>query len=266
MDHPITLGSGKLPENRYEYFDTEPRGSPYGSRVGNCDPCVTAYILGYIDLLTGERTEGRSTISWVITNEDYSRRSYAGIFREGVKYRIKGLPSKRSRSFYPVEVLGTVRKMPFFDLLWKEYNRPVFMHSDLFGEMKLNKRYEYFSARFDWLGTEIKVYFNTDEGEDEKCLANLEQFCREAERRDKEVRDYAADELTYLANDWRDDDHLDHEITEEEFRSRIKISSVEVSAEGDYDVWFDDDDMFAGHSVHVSGDALGAPDYAALEG
>lgn len=276
MEYPFKIGSGILPENRKEIFYEEPHeylimvggGSTYGAKWGGNDaiPTATAYILGSIDLTTGERTEGKSIFTWIITEEEYQKRVYSQYFKEGVKYRIKGFPSKKSSGFYPIEVLGTVNRMPFLDALWRDYLAPVYMHSELFGEMELNKRYGYFHANFDWLGTEIEVSFNTDEEEDEKCLANLEEFCREAERRDKEVRDFAAEELTYLANDWRDDDHLDHEITEEEFKTRIKISSVEMSADGDYDVWFDDDDMFAGHSVHISGDALGAPNYSAMEG
>ena len=108
--------------------------------------------------------------------------------------------------------------------------------------------------------------FNTDEEENEKCLANLENFCRDCERRDSEIRDYAAQELTYLANEWRDDDHLDETITEEDFKRRLKISSIEMSADGYYTVWFDDDGMFAGHSIQVCGHDMGAPDYAELAG
>ena len=275
MDYPCTLGTGILPENRKEIFEEYPHeymvmiggGSPYGSRVGGMTYWnATAYYLGYIDLTTGERCEGRSLFTWVLKDGEYEKGIHKQLFVEGEKYRIKGLPSKKSSGFYPLQVLGKVRRMPFLDALWKEYISPVFLHSDLFGEMELNKRYGYYHADFNWLGTTIEVSFNTDEEEDEKCLAFLEQFCREAERRDKEIREYAANELTYLANDWRDDDHLDEEITEEDFMKRIVISSIEMSSEGDYYVWFDDGDMFAGHSVRVCGDAMGAPNYASMEG
>ena len=275
MDYPITIGTGTLPENRKEIFEEQTReyilliggGHTYGSRVGAQSPwTATTYYLGCIDTVTGERTEGKKLFTWVLTDEESNSKSYKTLFEEGAIYRLRGFPSKKSSGFYPAAVLGKVRKHPFFDLLWKEYITPVFMHSEVFGDMKLNKEYGYYSSEFDWMGTKIDVSFNTDEEEDEKCLANLEQFCREAERRDREVRRYAAEELTYLANDWRDDDHLDHEITEEEFAERIKISSVEMSADGDYDVWFEDDDMFAGHSVRISGDALGVPNYASMEG
>ena len=275
MDYPYRVSEREMTESRKEIFGTEPReyivliggGKTYGAKIGNnIPPSATAYMLGWIDTSTGEGYEGKSLFSWCLSETEYRTGSYAGFFEEGKIYRIKGLPSKKSNAFYPLEVLGRVRKLPFLDVLWRKFNEPVYMQSELFGQLKLNKRYGYFWGSFNWLGTEIDVSFYTDEEEDEKCLANLEQFCREAERRDKEVRDYAADELTDLANYWRDDDHLDHEISEEEFKRRIKISSVKMSAEGDYDVWFEDDDMFASHSVHVSGDALGAPNYAQMEG
>ncbi|MBR6874398.1 MAG: DUF2262 domain-containing protein [Ruminococcus sp.] len=275
MDYPCTLGTGILPENRKEIFEEYPHeymvmiggGSPYGSRVGEMTYWnATAYYLGYIDLTTGERCEGRSLFTWILKDGEFEKGIHKQLFVEGEKYRIKGLPSKKSSGFYPLQVLGKVRRMPFLDALWKEYISPVFLHSDLFGEMELNKRYGYYHADFDWLGTKIKVSFNTDEGDDEGCLANLEAFCRDAERWDREMREYSADELTYLANEWRDDDHLDEEITEEDFKRRIVLSSIEVSCEGHFFAYFDDDDMFAGHTVHVSGDIENGCNYADLMG
>ena len=274
MDYPYRFRTRLQPEELKERFEETPHeyiimvggGSPYGSRIGQGSWTGTVYYLGYIDLTDGRRVEGKHIFSWTLTDAEFDERLPAQLFQEGIKYRIRALPVKKGDGFCVLELLGTVRKMPYLDGLWKEYLTPVYMHSELFGELELNKRYEYFSCRFSWLGTDIEVSFSTDEEENEKCLANLEEFCRDCERRDNEIRDYAAQKLTWLANEWRDDDHLDETITEENFKRRLKISSIEMSADGYYTVWFDDDGMFAGHSVQVCGHDMGAPDYAELAG
>ena len=43
------------------------------------------------------------------------------------------------------------------------------------------------------------------------------------------------------------------EITEEDFARRMILSEVCISTEGDFDICYDDDDMFWGHVIIVSG-------------
>ena len=43
------------------------------------------------------------------------------------------------------------------------------------------------------------------------------------------------------------------EITEADFAKRIQITSLVMEPEGDYSVYYNDDDMFWGHSVIVEG-------------
>ncbi|MBR6101391.1 MAG: DUF2262 domain-containing protein [Ruminococcus sp.] len=275
MEFPHIIGTGTVPERLKQYYEDYLHeylimiggGSAYTSRLGGSTESNASFpVLGHIDLTDGFHRSDKGSFTWILTPEEERTKSYKGIFTEGEIYRILGYPYKGGHSFYPAKVLEGGLGNPFLEGLMEEFNRPVTMHSELFGELKLNKRYGVFYGKFNWLGTEIEVSFNTDEDDDAGCLAHLEEFCRDAERRDKEIREYAADELTYLANDWRDDDHLDEEITEEDFARRIVISNVEMSSEGDWYVWFEDGDMFAGHSVRVHGEAMGPPSYASMEG
>ncbi|MBR6044507.1 MAG: DUF2262 domain-containing protein [Ruminococcus sp.] len=275
MKYPVNIGPGTVPEKYKENYEDEPHeylvliggGGTFGMKFGQSPELfLHAYMLGFIDLQTGKRVEGKKLMTWDGTPEEDRTKCYRDYFQEGVIYRVQGIPLKDKDNFYPIKILVKGQSCDWLWGLWEEFNKPVTMQSELFGELHLNKKYGTFYGKFNWLGTEIEVSFNTDEDDDAGCLAHLEEFCRDAERRDKEIRAYAADELTYLANDWRDDDHLDEEITEEDFARRIIISSVEMSSEGDWYVWFDDGDMFAGHSVRVSGDAMGAPNHASMEG
>ena len=47
---------------------------------------------------------------------------------------------------------------------------------------------------------------------------------------------------------------------------RMELESIEIRADGSFEFWFADGDMFYGHSIHVSGDMEHGPDDAAMEG
>ena len=86
---------------------------------------------------------------------------------------------------------------------------------------------------------------------------------------DRRVREYAADELLELANDWSQDMDEDGgavEVTREQFVERMELESIEVRADGSFQFWFGDGDLFYGHSIWVSGDLENGPNDAAMEG
>ena len=47
---------------------------------------------------------------------------------------------------------------------------------------------------------------------------------------------------------------------------RMELESIEVRADGSFEFWFADGEMFYGHSIHVSGNLTGGPDAAQMEG
>lgn len=84
-------------------------------------------------------------------------------------------------------------------------------------------------------------------------------------------RAFAAEKLTELANDWQDEGYGDEDgedlaaITEESFAGRIVISELSIDAEGDYEVYYDDD-MFWGHVIIVNGSVDGGMEDACIAG
>ena len=58
--------------------------------------------------------------------------------------------------------------------------------------------------------------------------------------------------MTDLANDWLEDEDA-AEISKEDFADRIRLASLGVTMSGNYQAYYDDDDIFYGHSVTVSG-------------
>ena len=47
---------------------------------------------------------------------------------------------------------------------------------------------------------------------------------------------------------------------------RMEPESIEVRADGAFEFWFADGEMFYGHSIHVTGNLAGGPCTAQMEG
>ena len=150
----------------------------------------------------------------------------------------------------------------------EEQKKPVTFWEDGLGTFTLNRTVNWFETDIDWLGAAVSLSFDWDENRAD-CVQNAKTLLADAEGWDKRVREYAADELLSLANDWSQDMDGDGEaveITREQFMERMELGSIQISEDGSFEFWFDDGWMFAGHSIHVCGDLENGPDYAQMEG
>lgn len=131
----------------------------------------------------------------------------------------------------------------------------------------LNRQVDWFETEVNWLNATISLVFDAGENH-EACAARAKQLLAAAADWDRRVREYAAKELTGLANDWAEEleDGGSQEISPKQFAERLELESIEVRASGGFQFWFGDGDLFYGHSVWVTGDLEGGPDDAAMEG
>lgn len=131
----------------------------------------------------------------------------------------------------------------------------------------LNRQVDWFETEVNWLNATISLVFDAGENH-EACAARAKQLLAAAADWDRRVREYAAKELTGLANDWAEELEAggSQEISPKQFAERLELESIEVRASGGFQFWFGDGDLFYGHSVWVSGDLEGGPDDAAMEG
>ena len=150
---------------------------------------------------------------------------------------------------------------PDLKAILEEQKKPVTFWEEGLGTFTLDRRVDWFETEVDWLGGQISLVF--DAGEDRaKVLQRAKALLSGAADWDKRIRAYAADDLLVSANDWAEDE----EITREQFIQRMELESIEIRADGSFEFWFADGDMFYGHSIHVSGDMEHGPDDAAMEG
>ncbi len=150
---------------------------------------------------------------------------------------------------------------PDLKAILEEQKKPVTFWEEGLGTFTLNRQVDWFETEVDWLGGQISLVFDAEEDRAE-VLQRAKTLLAGAASWDKRVREYAADDLLASANDWAEDE----EITREQFIQRMELESIEIRADGSFEFWFADGDMFYGHSIHVSGDMEHGPDDASMEG
>ena len=114
-----------------------------------------------------------------------------------------------------------------------------------------------FEGGISWRGEDIDTSLEVDSSSEDTwtaAVAAMKQMMTDQDRWDRDMRAFAARQLTELACDWRESaDEEVPEITEESFARRIELRSIAMDADGSFSAYFDDDDMFFGHCVTVYG-------------
>lgn len=231
-------------------------------------------ILAYIDLSTQELIKCKGQISWLAEEKDRNGWIYhlenKKIYHLKVRRRKQEKQNLVNHVFLLVEVVERELTHPELNKILEEYQKPLIIEDGLCGNFELERRFGWFSGKLDWLGETCWAALECDgedakEGEEtaEGALRALHVIYKDLKEWDEKFRRFAAEHLTELANDWlMDSEEFDEEeeeydeenlITEDVFAERIGISEITVSPYGDYEVYYNDDDMFWGHVIIVSG-------------
>ena len=88
----------------------------------------------------------------------------------------------------------------------------------------------------------------------------------EQEKWDADLRNFAAKELTKLSCEWAESEEEAALITEDSFAKRISLSVLWVTSGASFSACFDDDELFFGHSIAVSGSLKKGMISAKIEG
>ena len=241
-------------------------GSGAGKRNGFWD--VSHYFIAYVDCQTGALYTGDGRIVYPVSDEEHDAGGILDRFRREGVYRLKArkkIPHKVPESvtassqnqFLIVEVLEEDAPCPALEEVLAEYSRPVVLNDQELGELTLDKDYDTFEGGISWRGEDIDISLEVDSSSEDTwtaAVAAMKQMMTDQDRWDRDMRAFAARELTELACDWRESADEDvPEITEESFAQRIELTSIAMDPEGSFSTYFDDDEMFFGHCVVVYG-------------
>ena len=254
-------------------------GSGAGKRNGFWD--VSHYFLAYVDCVTGALHVNQGRLVYPLSDEQYAAGNVLGRFPEQVIYRVKarkkkseevpeGMTASWRNQFLIVEILEEDAACLELEEVLAEYLRPVVLTDEVLGELTLNKDLDLFDGDVSWRGERISVSLEVDSGCKEtwkQAVQAMKTMLADQERWDRDMRAFAARELTELACEWRDSADEDvPEITEESFVQRIELTSIAMDPDGSFSAYFDDDDMFFGHCVTVYGTLADGVTAANMEG
>lgn len=244
----------------------------------------SADILGYVDLETGETVESEGYLSWLAREEDKDGWIY--YLKDLTIYHIKCRKIKPEEvmknaqprffnHFMLTEVVEREVENPALSKLLEKYKEIVVIEDGDCGTFTLERHFNWFVGTVGWLGEDCHVTLECDEENGttaDQALAQFKKIYANFKEWDQKFRAFAAEKLTELANDWQDEGYDDEDgedlaaITEESFAGRIVISELSIDAEGDYEVYYDDDDMFWDHVIIVSGSVDGGMEDAYIAG
>lgn len=196
---------------------------------------------------------------------DYLRRRVRG---DSV-FQIMVRPSEDGKQFLMTE-LPQPEIDPEMKAILEEQKKPVSIWVPELGTFTLNRLVNWFEAEVEWLGQPARLDIDREEDWD-ACVERAKALMADQKGWDEKVRSFAADQLLEQANDWAQDaagneDEEPEEITREQFMERMELDAVQISADGRFEFWFNDGDLFWGHAIHVTGSLDQGPEMAQLEG
>ena len=241
-------------------------GGGAGKRNGFWD--VSHYFIAYVDCQTGALHTSDGRIVHPVSDEEHDAGGILDRFRREAVYRLKarkkipheipeGMTASSQNEFLIVEVLEEDAPCPALEDVLAEYRRPVVVTDEVLGELTLDKDLDVFEGEVLWRGEQICLSLEVDVANEDTwtaAVAAMKQMMADQDRWDRDMRAFAARELTELACEWRESaDEEVPDITEESFAQRIELTSIAMDPDGSFSAYFDDDDMFFGHCVTAYG-------------
>ena len=220
------------------------------------------YFLAYVDCETGElhKEEGRIEFPVIDKEEPPFQFKEESIYKLRVREKLPeevpegALPAKNY--FLVVKVLEKNAVCPELEEILIEYRKPVVLQDDVLGELTYDKLLKSFEGSIDWLGGKVHLSLSVDKDNKSgitKAKKLLKTMVLEQEKWDADLRSFVAKELTTFACEWAESEEEAALITEESFAKRISLSLLWVTAGGSFTAYLDDDELFFGHSIAISG-------------
>lgn len=225
---------------------------------------VAVCCLGYIDCETGELHKEECRFVFAASEKEYENHLIPE-FDEETVYHLKvrkKLPEElpeimiRSLDFLLVDVIEKNASCPELEEILAEYKKPIIIDDDILGELIYNKTINSFEGHIPWLDKKIDIFLDVDKDNKSritKARKAIKEMYLSAEKWDMNMRKFAARKLIDLAKDWCESEEEAAKITEESFAKRITIESISMTSGGSFIAYFNDDDIFAGHCITVSG-------------
>ena len=250
-------------EKEFELLILTGENSPVGIR-GPKGKIYKMPILAYVIEESNKLVDSTAKLSW---GEELKIQ-----FEKKTIYSIKGVAKvdlenySNPKSFTVIEVLGKGIENEQLNVVLEKYNTPVIKKDDELGEFVLDKRFNIFGGKVNWLGKSCDIYLKCvdDLNNYETCLNIFKTIYNDLESYNKKFLEFVCDKLLDRANEWNESE--EKEITREEFINNLVITSCDISKNGSYSISYSCGEMFLGHIITVRGNIETGLKEALLEG
>jgi hypothetical protein len=142
---------------------------------------------------------------------------------------------------------------PELHALAYELQQPLVLATKQFGKLTLDRGMDWFCGKARWNGRKVDINFPTDGGESiDGGLATAELLWKRQAEWKRKVDGFAVQELLPIRNEhWLSEG--EKTLPPKQFKARMKLNSISISSDGQFEFWHDDGDMFYGHSIQVCG-------------
>lgn len=147
-----------------------------------------------------------------------------------------------------------------------DLQNPVTLEDQNLGTFTLDRNLGYYSMQAKFQRRKITLNLLAREHDDAELAARVARtLVGSASAWSKQVLGYAAEVLLPVKNgDWLDDD--ESPLTPRQFKAKLALESLTVSADEHFTFWYTDGGMFGGHGVEVSGTVADGPTDASIQG
>lgn len=237
-----------------------------GCRAGGTDLWSLLFGFEAWRFLGEELRTGKLRISKDVTDEELAK------YRRQIKaYDVVRIRARVGESAFGghqailVEFLGADASDHELKQFSEKLQEPETFEDAVFGTCTLNRDVDWFTANVVWDGQEIILNLDNSEEDVEEAVNVAHTLWQDQGGWSRRIRAFAVQELLPMKNEgWLDDG--EDELTPDEFLARMTLESLHVHADGSFDFWHDDGDLFWGHAIEISGNLEDGPTRADIPG
>jgi hypothetical protein len=136
------------------------------------------------------------------------------------------------------------------------------LKTKLLGTLSYDKQLDWWCGTYQFgKGHKVEIHINNIEGL-EKILRTIEYKLNRICKDEETLREFAAKKLLKLANEWNEGE----KVTKEDFVSRMRLEAVEFYNDLSSGLYYNDGDLFWGHTITIDIDKNGKCTRAEFQG
>jgi hypothetical protein len=139
---------------------------------------------------------------------------------------------------------------------------PKKLKSSVLGTLTSERELDWWCAKYQFAkGHKVEVHINNIDGI-EKALGTIEDKLQRICKEEETIREFAAKKLLKLANEWAEG----KTVTKEDFVSRMRLEAIEFYNDLSSGLYYNDGDLFWGHTITIDIDKNGKCTRAEFQG